>query len=47
MRNRIMSINLKKREELKINKSTLWYQEQKIKEGKALKVYNKTMVRIE
>ena len=34
MRNRIMSINPKKREELRTNKSTLWCQQKKIKEGK-------------
>ena len=47
MRNKIMSIDPEKRKELKINKSTLWYQQRKIKEGKTLRVYNKTMVRIE
>jgi len=31
---------------LKINKSTLWYQQKKIKEVKTIKVYNKTKVRI-
>jgi len=46
IRERIMSIDPEKRKELKINKSTLWYQQKKIKEGKTLKVYNKTMVRI-
>jgi len=47
IRNRIMSIDPEKRKELKINKSTLWYQQKKIKEGKILKVYNKTRVRTE
>jgi len=47
VRERIMSIDPDKRKELKINKSTLWYQQKKIKEGKTLKVYNKTKVRIE
>jgi len=42
-----MSIDPEKMKELKINKSTLWYQQKKIKEGKTLKVYNKTKVRIE
>jgi len=46
MRNKIISIDPEKRKELKINKSTLWYQQKKIKEGKTLKVYNKTRVRI-
>jgi len=41
-----MSINPEKRKELKINKSTLWYQQKKIKEGKTIKVYNKTRLRI-
>jgi len=35
-----------KRKELKINKSTLWYQQKKIKEGKTIKVYSKTKVKI-
>ena len=47
MRNEIVSIDPEKRKELKINKSTLWYQQRKIKEGKTIKVYNKTRVRIE
>jgi len=47
VRDKIMSIDSAKRKELKINKSTLWYQQKKIKEGKTLKLYNKTKVRIE
>jgi CRISPR-associated protein Cas1 len=47
IRDKIMSIDPEKRKELKINKSTLWYQQKKIKEGKTLKVYNKTKVKIE
>ena len=47
VRSRIISINPEKRKELKINKSTLWYQQKKIKEGKEIKVYRKTRVRIE
>jgi len=39
-------LNPERRKELEINKSTLWYQQKKIKEGKTLKVYNKTMLRI-
>jgi len=46
IRDKIMSIDPEKRKELKINKSTLWYQQKKIKEGKSIKVYNKTRVRI-
>jgi len=34
IRERIMSIDPEKRKELKINKSTLWYQQKRIKEGK-------------
>jgi len=35
-----------KRRELKINNSTLWYQQKKIKEGKTIKIYNRTKVSI-
>jgi len=47
IRERIMSIDPEKRKELKINKSTLWYQQRKIKERKTIKFYNKTMVKID
>jgi len=47
VRDKIISIDPEKRKELKINKSTLWYQQKKIKEGKSIKIYNKTMLRIE
>ena len=47
IRERIMSIDPEKRKESKINKSTLWYQQKKIKEGKTIKIYNKTKVKIE
>lgn len=43
---KIMSIDPKKLRELKINKSKLWYQQRKIKEGKAIKLYNKAKVKI-
>jgi len=46
IRERIISIDPEKRKELKTNKSTLWYQQKKIKEGKSIKIYNKTKVRI-
>jgi len=46
VRDKIMSIDPEKRKELKINKSALWYQQQKIKEGKTINVYNKTKVKI-
>jgi len=41
MRNKIMSIDLEKGKELKINKSTLWYQQKNIKEGESMKIYRK------
>ncbi len=47
MKNRIMLIDTQKRKDLKINKSTLWYQQKRIKEGKTIKMYNKTRVKIE
>ena len=45
IKNKIMSIDPEKRKALKINKSTLWYQQKKIKEGKAIKVYEKTQAK--
>jgi CRISPR-associated protein Cas1 len=47
VRNKIMSINPEERKKLKINKSTLRYQQKKIKEGEQIKVYNKRKVRVE
>ena len=47
IRERIISIDPDKRKELKTNKSTLWYQQKKIREGKTIKIYNKTRVEIE
>ena len=47
VKNNIMSIDPEKRKALKIKKSTLWYQQKKIKEGKTIKMYNKTKVKIE
>ena len=44
VRSRIMSIDPDKRKELGINKSTLWYQQKKIKEGKEIKVYEKRKI---
>jgi len=46
MGNMIISVNPERRKELKINRSTLWYQQKKIKEGMTHKAYNKTMVTI-
>ena len=47
VKNKIMSIDPEKRKALKLNKSTLWYQHKKIKEGKTIEVYNMTKVKIE
>jgi len=47
MGNKIISVNPERRKELKINRSTLWYHQKKIKEGKTIKVYSKTRVKIE
>ena len=47
IREKINSISSSERKKHKINKSTLWYQQKKIKEGKPIKLYNKTKVRIE
>jgi len=47
IRDKIMLIDPEKRKELKINKSTLWYQQKRIKEGKTIKMYRKTRVKIE
>ena len=45
IRSKIMAIDSEKRKALKINKSTLWYRQKKIKEGKAIKVYEKTQAK--
>ncbi len=47
IREKIKAIDPEKRKEIGINKSTLWYQQKKIKEGKPVKLYGKTKVRIE
>ena len=41
-RNRILSIGPEERKRLGMNKSTLWYQQKFIKEGKRIKLYKKT-----
>ena len=46
IRSRIMSIDPIKRKELGINKSTLWYQQKRIKERKEIKVYRKVMSKL-
>jgi len=47
IRNKIVSIDPVKRKKLKTNKSTLRYQQKKIKEWKEIKAYSKTKVKIE
>jgi CRISPR-associated protein Cas1 len=47
VRDKIMSIDPEKRKKLKINKSTLWYEQKKIKEEKTINIYKKTRGRIE
>jgi len=47
MLNNIISIKAEKRKKLLINKSALWYWQRKIREGKTIKVYKKTWVRVE
>jgi len=46
VRDKIMSIDPEKRKVSKINKSTLWYQQKNIKEGRTICVYSKTKVKI-
>lgn len=46
VRKKIASIDPEERKALKINKSTLWYHQRKIKEEKTIKVYNMTKVKI-
>ena len=46
IKSKIISVDPQKRKELGITKSILWYQQRKIKEGKEIKVYEKTRVKI-
>jgi CRISPR-associated protein Cas1 len=41
LRNRIMNIAIEERKRLNINKSTLWYMQKNIREGKKIKIYSK------
>jgi len=47
MRGRKSKLDPAKRKESKINKSTLWYQQKKIKDGWTIKIHHKSKVRIE
>ena len=46
VQNKIKSIDPEIRKALKINNSTLWYQQKKIKQGKIIKMHNKTKGRM-
>ncbi len=46
IREKVISITPEERKKRKINKSTLWYQQKKIKEGKPLKLYQKTIAKL-
>ena len=46
IRNKVLSLTPKDRKRLGINKSTLWYMQKRIKEGKKIKVYGKVMGKI-
>jgi CRISPR-associated protein Cas1 len=46
IRNKVLSLTPKDRKRLGINKSTLWYMQKHIKEGKKIKVYRKVMGKI-
>lgn len=47
MQNLILSIDTKMRKSMHINKSSLWYQQKKLKEGKPIKLYAKTRAKIQ
>ena len=46
IRNEVLSLTPQDRKKLGINKSTLWYMQKHIKEGKRIKVYSKVMGKI-
>ncbi len=46
LRDRVASLTPQYRKRLGINKSTLWYMQKHIKEGKRIKVYGKVMDKI-
>jgi len=46
IRNKVLSLTTEDRKKLGINKSTLWYIQKHIKEGKKVKVYSKVMGKI-
>ena len=46
IRNKVLSLTPEDRKKLGINKSTLWYMQKHIREGKRIKVYGKVMGKI-
>ena len=46
VRSKVLSLTPEDRKKLGINKSTLWYMQKHIKEGKRIKVYGKVMGKI-
>ena len=46
IRSKVLSLTPEDRKKLGINKSTLWYMQKHIKEGKRIKVYGKVMGKI-
>lgn len=47
LRKRILSMTPEERRDLKINKSTLWYMKHHIKNNKSIKIYNKSLAKIQ
>ena len=46
IREKLLSLTPADRKKLGINKSTLWYMQKHVKEGKRIKIYNKTIKRL-
>ena len=46
IRNKVLSLTPQDRKRLGINKSTLWYMQKHVREGKGIKVYGKVMGKI-
>ncbi len=46
LRDKVLSIDAEGRKKLGINKSTLWYMQKNIKEGKRIKIYEKVNIKL-
>jgi CRISPR-associated protein Cas1 len=46
IRNKVLNLTTEDRKQLGINKSTLWYMQKHVREGKRIKVYGKVMGKI-